>query len=362
MNRRLLRHACLAAFAAVTTVACENTSPFISSNAIVCPSAASGLSIDGGPVVVHFTGVAAVGDASLTTTCTPASGTPFDVGLTTVNCTARDSRQQTSSCSFPVTVTAVPRLTQTRFMAFGDSITAGQVDTTTCQGQFGLDAFGVLRIVYQPRIFDPTRSYPPKLQTLLRERYAYDAPVVINDGLSAERVEDGAIRFPGDLTANNPQAVLIQEGANNMLDGNDLATSVPQILTGLRTMIRTARQRNITVFVGTLLPKRAGACRGGQAAAVAGVNDQIKALLVAEGVSDGLVDLYAAFGGQASTDLIAFDGLHPTEGGNVRIAETFYAAIRQKLEARPGQVIPQLTEMRHDPEMRHENTKTRNPF
>ncbi|HXG68863.1 MAG TPA: HYR domain-containing protein, partial [Blastocatellia bacterium] len=39
--------------------------------------------------------------------CTPASGTPFPVGVTTVTCTARDVQNATATCSFTVTVNAV---------------------------------------------------------------------------------------------------------------------------------------------------------------------------------------------------------------------------------------------------------------
>ena len=40
-------------------------------------------------------------------------------------------RDQSASCSFNVTVSAIPRLTRTRFLAFGDSFTAGEVTIPT---------------------------------------------------------------------------------------------------------------------------------------------------------------------------------------------------------------------------------------
>jgi lysophospholipase L1-like esterase len=45
-----------------------------------------------------------------------------------------------------------------------------------------------------------------------------------------------------------------------------------------------------------------------------------------------VVDIYAAYGGVASTDLIGPDGLHPTDAGYSKIAGTFFDAIRQRLE------------------------------
>jgi lysophospholipase L1-like esterase len=44
-----------------------------------------------------------------------------------------------------------------------------------------------------------------------------------------------------------------------------------------------------------------------------------------------LVDLYEAFAGQVDA-LIGGDGLHPNEAGYQHMAETFFAAIRARLE------------------------------
>jgi lysophospholipase L1-like esterase len=52
-------------------------------------------------------------------------------------------------------------------------------------------------------------------------------------------------------------------------------------------------------------------------------------MVAAEGAV--LVDLYAAFGGVAG-DLIGPDGLHPSDSGHQRIAETFFTAIRGQFE------------------------------
>ncbi len=43
-------------------------------------------------------------DSAPTVTCTPASGTKFAVGSTTVNCTATDANGNTATTSFPVVV------------------------------------------------------------------------------------------------------------------------------------------------------------------------------------------------------------------------------------------------------------------
>ncbi len=53
--------------------------------------------------VVNFA-VTSSDNCSATVVCTPASGSSFPLGTTTVNCVATDASDNTSSCSFPVTV------------------------------------------------------------------------------------------------------------------------------------------------------------------------------------------------------------------------------------------------------------------
>src|SRR6185295_13624087 len=94
-----------------------------------------------------------------------------------------------------------------------------------------------------------------------------------------------------------------------------------------------AKAQNVPVMVGTLLPERPmseGGCRGRGPELIAPANDQIRALVQSEG--EVLVDLYEAFGGVPGT-LIGVDGLHPTEEGYAKMAETFYEEIKRRLEA-----------------------------
>src|SRR5206468_2557138 len=44
-------------------------------------------------------------DAIVSVTCVPASGSVFNKGVTTVNCSSTDSSANTGTCSFTVTVT-----------------------------------------------------------------------------------------------------------------------------------------------------------------------------------------------------------------------------------------------------------------
>jgi hypothetical protein len=65
-------------------------------------------SLDGNPVIVKFAPVVAGGLAPVTTTCSPASGSLFPVGSTSLTCSAVDALQRSASCSTVVTVSGPP--------------------------------------------------------------------------------------------------------------------------------------------------------------------------------------------------------------------------------------------------------------
>ena len=101
------------------------------------------------------------GQSPVNVSCSPASGTRFPIGETTVSCTATDGLNRQASCQFNVTVARAPQLQRVRFMAFGDSITAGEV---TFPGSTALGpTSGKLVIV-------PSAAYPTVLQRLLQTR------------------------------------------------------------------------------------------------------------------------------------------------------------------------------------------------
>jgi lysophospholipase L1-like esterase len=268
--------------------------------------------------------------APISILCTPSSGTVFPMGRTQVSCVAADAQNRSDTCTFAVTVQLVAQLSATRIVAFGDSITAGSLSPCGATSS----TFGPLSFQEDLRLIiasiDVPSSYPAKLQTQLRARYTTQQPTVFNEGVGGERVEMGATRLPGVLSADRAQALLLQEGINN-LNAGDPASAV---VNGLRTMVRQARGMGIPVLLGTLLPERAGACRAYAVNAVPPANDQIRSMAAAEGAL--VVDLYQTFNGKTDT-LLGPDGLHPNETGYDAIAQTFFDAIRQSLEGVPRQ-------------------------
>jgi lysophospholipase L1-like esterase len=294
---------------------------------ISCPVSVSAISLDGNAVAVTFPAPTVIAGAPpVTTTCTHQSGAPFGVGTTNVACTARDAQQRAASCGFTVTVTVPPRLNLTRFLAFGDSITAG-VSALCNRGVIPQDVF-----FFVP----PDGSYPGKLQALLSERYFAQTPDVTQAGRGGEGVLQGVTppagvdRLPVVLSQSAPQVLMLQEGVNDL----HALLSPATVVGGLRTMIREARGRGVQVLIGTLLPQRAGGCRAFAPSSIAPTNDLIRAMVLSEtGVT--LVDLWSAFGGVPGT-LIGEDGLHPSDAGYARIAEAFMTVIRARFEGPTG--------------------------
>lgn len=253
------------------------------------------------------------GKEPLSVACAPASGSAFAVGASPVECTVTDAIQRSASCSFSVTVAPpAPRVSVTRFVAFGDSITEGRF----ADGSISSSA------------------YPLKLQGLLRSRYTAQTATVVNSGVSGERAVDGLTRLPGVLAAEAPDVVLLLEGVN------DLATATPStvqpMIDALRLMVRQARGRGAQVLLATLLPERAGpgtpSTRNGALPLLNQANDQIRRVALLEGAT--LVDLFQGLGGTPDP-WIGSDNLHPNDAGYQKIADLWFDAIRLQFEASP---------------------------
>jgi lysophospholipase L1-like esterase len=224
----------------------------------------------------------------------------------------------------------------TQYLAFGDSITEGK--TSVCPSVTLSDIGSLEADIFRarPRFETGPSAYPRVLEDLLRTRYALQTVNVVNEGFGGSRVTDelgGASlaefqRFQDAVRASpRPQVVLLQEGTNDIT----LHAEIPDIIKGLRDMVRDARFRNVQPFVGALLPRVTGTCRGGQADVIPVVNEQIHAMADAEGAF--YVDLYNEFG-PSFAQYIGQDGLHPNDAGYRKIADVFMAAIQAHLELR----------------------------
>jgi hypothetical protein len=260
---RRVRAACAAMAVAILAACGDDTptapTPPVAPFTLQCPGNVLGQSTNGAPVTIQVPPPTAAGGVlPYTITCSPSSST-FPIGTTRVACTASDARGNAATCGYDVVV-APPPLPRTSFLAFGDSMTAGEI-TVPMSGALDAQGFPLFT-----RIVVPSQSYPTELLEMLRSRYVTQAAqiLVTNAGQPAEAAADAPRRFS-------------------------------QVLTSLSTAV------------------------------VQSFNDSIRFGAPLEGAI--FVDLYAAMLPDVNT-LIGVDGLHPTEAGYQRMAETFFAAIR----------------------------------
>ena len=227
-----------------------------------------------------------------------------------MNCTAVDADSARASCGFPVTVRVSQTLSRTKFVAFGDSITAGAISL-------------------QPlRMLGLVETYPFKLEQMLVARYPSQTFMVSNQGVGAERTDQGARRLPGVLDAEKPEVVMILEGTNAAWQLTTTAQA-----NSIRTMITSARDRGVDVILATVMPIRQEQfpSRPDYAARIVALNERI-VQMASEFKIAPVVDLYALF--QANMNWLGPDGLHPTAEGQTHIAEAFGEEIVRRYDAR----------------------------
>jgi len=279
--------------------------------AITCPSPINITAATTGQTFVKYDGLQANGGQNpVTLSCSPEADTAFPVGTTNVECIATDGLKRTASCSFAVTVAAAPRLSRTRILAFGDSITEGEVIVP------GTDNV-ILTLTPQP--------YPAVLAELIRERYG-DQPAVFNAGLGGEKAALGDRRLPFEMGKFSADVVVLLEGANDIYA--DPVEGIRAVELGVGALAAEARNRKVRAFICTLTPTKPGR-RGIPLGIIQAANDRLRA--VARSENAPLIDLFAALLPDLDGN-IGSDGLHPTPLGYRRIAETVFAAIRADLE------------------------------
>jgi acyl-CoA thioesterase I len=301
-------------FVGVLLSACSGkkgpTAPTPAQLGLTCPARVEATANEGGEASVSLDIGTQGGTPPISFECSPAAGA-FPVGETHVVCNARDAASQTATCDFLVVVVVPPKLTVTRFDAFGDSITEGVVSLAPT----------LLQRIAMPE------AYPGKLEGLLAARYTAQTFTVINSGVGGERLETGRKRLPGVIDANHPQVVLILEGTNNIRN-----VSTAQLADDLDRMVVTARRRGVQVMLSTLLPISSSRedKMPGTMADIRAFNGEI--VRIADKYRTGpVVDAFSAFASTPS--LIGADGLHPTAEGYNRLAGVFFDAIKSRYEA-----------------------------
>ena len=287
-----------------------------------CRSDVSLRTVNAAGVDFHFdTPSATNGQPPVLVTCNPGSGAVFPIGSTTVTCNASDSLSRTASCTFGVAVIKIPQLSRVRFLAFGDSITAGEVTVPVGSAREGSSR----------QVIVPSAAYPTVLGKLLQARYSAQAEsiVVANYGLGGEKAANARNRFIEALNVVRPEAVLLMEGTNDIARGEDGAASTAA--NEIRIMAAEARLRGMRVFIATVAPGRPGGSKTIEPILLLDYANRMRSVAAGEGAV--LVDVYQALLSSVFTYL-GGDGLHPNEAGYARIAEEFFNAIQATLEVR----------------------------
>jgi lysophospholipase L1-like esterase len=302
----------------------------------VCPAPQTIPVVTGTSIAVTFPNpTTSKGKPPVTSACTPQSGSVFNVGTTSVSCTATDALQRTSSCSFTITVTvpAPPKLTITRFVSFGDSITAGEngVDGGPDTSYLCVPKVTTTGGIRQRVILPDSQTYPGQLQAQLSARYTTQSPTVLNRGCPGEYASPVTgttrARFDAIVSTGQYDVVLIMEGSNDLFEPvwSDPVTAAAN---ALRFLVTDAKVTGVRPLLATIPPMNPAGRRGSGAMLVPSLNDRIYQVAAAENLP--IVDVYAAFNGNLS--LIGDDGLHPTAAGYQVIAKTFADAIKSTLE------------------------------
>jgi lysophospholipase L1-like esterase len=295
--------------------------------ALTCPSDIRLDNVTGaGHAVVYSPPVVSGGVPPVAVSCSMASGASFPIGDSAVICQGTDGIHTAGQCHFAVTlIPAIPTLRVTKFMAFGDSITAGEINDDSgapCNDAghpAGLDGYKIFSL-------QPDLAYPAKVQQLLAARYTTQTFVVKNAGQSLDDTGDFP-RFSSALRADRFEAVLLMQGTIDVAGGVSPST----IAANLDADIVEARRQGVTdVFLSTITPvvyESRGCFLTNPN--IRAANDAIRGLAQRDNVN--LVDAYGAIIGREST-LMGLDGLHPSVAGYQAIAEAFFAVIKDKLE------------------------------
>jgi acyl-CoA thioesterase-1 len=145
---------------------------------------------------------------------------------------------------------------------------------------------------------------------------------VVNASVSGETTAGGLRRLPVDLKRHKPDLVLIELGANDALRGQPVAG----IRSNLVEMIKLARKaRAEPVIVGLMIPPNYGIDYAAEFRRLYPALATAQKAAIVPFLLEGIAD---------KPEMFQADQLHPTAEGEVRVADTVWAALKPLLTAR----------------------------
>lgn len=195
----------------------------------------------------------------------------------------------------------------TRYMAFGDSITAGATSS------------------WDPRfLFASTNGYPERLLAGLNTYHSPQQFTMFNEGQPGEQAVHALARFKLRLANDRPQAVILLEGFNDVNSG----VSVNQVAISLGQMVDASVAVGVPVLLATMyqtyeVTDPDGNVRHNAASLIPSLNTEIKKIPTGR-FNVHLVDLYPLMNNRS---FVGADGIHTTDSGFEVMATTFLDAI-----------------------------------
>ncbi|HSS27132.1 MAG TPA: arylesterase [Usitatibacter sp.] len=145
---------------------------------------------------------------------------------------------------------------------------------------------------------------------------------VVNASVSGETTAGGLRRLPEDLKRHKPDLVLIELGANDALRGQPIAG----IRSNLVEMIQLTRKaRAEPVIVGLMIPPNYGIDYAAEFRALYPALAKAEKAPIVPFLLEGIAD---------KPEMFQADQLHPTAEGEVRVANTVWAALKPLVSAR----------------------------
>ena len=202
-------------------------------------------------------------------------------------------------------------------VCFGDSLTAG----------YGADGYGTSN----------AKTYPYYLQSKVK------CPV-INAGVTGDTTAGGLARIDNDVLANNPQAVIIEFGANDLWHG----LTVPQIKNNLGQMIGRIHNGERKIYIANWVPHIEISQELLTIMNMFRVANGIKPLTLAE-LTTTINDFNVALNSLANTENVTLvdnifqgifgnasymhDPIHPNTKGYERMADRYFTVLKPYLQA-----------------------------
>ncbi len=181
---------------------------------------------------------------------------------------------------------------------------------------------------------DSLDTYPAKLQTSLDSQYGVDKYEVINRGADGYRADEvlSHLQSDGWLSADNPDAVLLMIGGNDLAQGQSISSTVSEVqqivdyIKAHKNADGSTPQVILSAFIPNLLYGTGGS------AYVNLYNNTLAASISKLDLwtTDNWTDFYNSGTGQARTELMK-DDAHPNIDGYAVMAENWLAAVNLKI-------------------------------